>query len=96
MGEKLVVHTLVNEVIDGAIRNVTLTVKNLENDVLSITMYIDIEKCQACSQKININTSFDLELIIKAFQYILCELHDRGIDSISIANAKGIDIEKRE
>lgn len=81
MVDHLIVHTTVNEVVDGAIRNVTLTVLKAESQVLSATVKIDETGTKAKLAKAIVN-SHDETCVKKAMDQIVMELSRKGIEKI--------------
>lgn len=81
MADQLIVHTTVNEVVDGAIRNVTLTVLKAESEVLSATVQIDETGTEAKLVKAVVNSN-DEACVKKAMNQIVMEFSRKGIEKI--------------
>lgn len=75
----LIVHTHVNEIMSGAISNVTLNVEQGGNIVLSATVAIG-ETTVGTLQTAKVNTDSE-ELIKEAFSMLATELHTHGIET---------------
>ena len=89
MEEKLIVCTQVNEVIGGAIRDVTLTVKERDCDVLSARMEINESCTEAKLIKAETFTK-DESRIASAIHSIGREIHERGIETMDLTTTKVI------
>lgn len=77
----MTVHTQVNEVINGAIKNVTLRAERAERSILSAQMKMNEACTEAHSLKIEVYSK-EKNLVREAAEKVICELHDRGIKMI--------------
>lgn len=85
MSQQLVVHTKVNEVIGGAISNVTLDVEHAGSVVLSGTISTG-ETTVGKLQSARVNTD-DEVLIREALCALVGELHARGVETLNVDSA---------
>ena len=83
----LIVHTLVNEVVDGKIRDITLTVKKSESEILSSRLKISEDCTEATLVKVDVFT--DNETIVHdSFLMIIDEMREKGIEIIEFQNSQ--------
>ncbi len=87
MVEELIVHTQVNDVVGGAISNVTLNVEKAGSIVLSATIDIG-ETSVGKLQSARVNTDNE-QLIKDALSAITAELSSRGIGALTIDSVNG-------
>ena len=85
MVDHLIVHTTVNEVVDGAIRNGTLTVYKAESEVLSATVQIYETGTEAKLVKSTVK-SHDEACVKKAIDQIVSEFSKKGIEKILLTH----------
>ena len=82
MSQQLIVHTQVNEVIGGAISNVTLDVEQAGSIVLSATISTG-ETTVGKLQSARVNTD-DEALIKEALFAMIGELHAHGVETLTV------------
>lgn len=85
MPEALVVHTKVNDVVSGAIRDLTLTVKKAGSDVLSVRVVLN-EGCTIATVDLRTKQIICSDDTVRALTIIEKTLNDHGVLEIIYAN----------